>query len=63
MPRADVSAQPQLPSNRKFGWFFAFVCSVGSAYAYWKGADAMAAALLLGAALFSACALFFAALL
>ncbi len=26
----------QLPSNRKFGWFFTFLFAVLAAYAYWK---------------------------
>jgi len=36
------AASHQLPTNRKFGWFFAFVFLVFAAYAYWKAWDTVA---------------------
>jgi hypothetical protein len=30
------SSEPQLPANRTFGWFFAIVLALVSAYFYWK---------------------------
>jgi hypothetical protein len=31
-----VATLPQLPTNRKFGWFFAAVFAVLGAYAHWR---------------------------
>ncbi len=43
-----VSVPPQLPSNLKFGWFFAAFFALLAAYAYWKGwGEAVTAALIL----------------
>ena len=45
MSQATAQSQsPVLPSNHKFGWFFAFVFSLGAAYAFWKDAAIWAAA-------------------
>jgi hypothetical protein len=37
MTAYTVSSPPELPTNRKFGWFFAAVFSAVAAYAYWRG--------------------------
>jgi hypothetical protein len=53
------SVMPKLPTNRKFGWFFAFVFSFVAVYSYWKQWGLAASLALIGAVLFSAAALLF----
>ena len=36
MQDRTASTPPQLPTNRKFGWFFAALFVLLGAYAYWK---------------------------
>lgn len=49
-----VSAPPTLPTNRKFGWFFAAVFAAFGGYAYWKAWGGVFAAALILSALFAA---------
>jgi len=48
---------PQLPSNSKFGWFFAAVFFALAIYAYWEGWNKVAVAALSAALLFGVGAL------
>ncbi len=57
MPERIVSAPPTLPSNRKFGWFFAAVFAAFGAYAYRKAWGELAATVLILSVLFAAAAL------
>lgn len=49
-----VSAPPTLPTNRKFGWFFAAVFAAFGAYAYWKAWGGVSVAALILSTLFAA---------
>jgi len=48
-----VSAPPKLPTNPKFGWFFAAVFAAVAVYAYWKGWNTLALIALIVAVLFA----------
>ena len=54
---------PQLPSNRKFGLFFALVFLLAAAFFFWKGSEYLGAVLSIAAALFGVCALLLPAVL
>ena len=47
---------PELPSNRKFGLFFALIFLLVAAYFFWKGPEYVGALLTIAAVLFSVCA-------
>jgi hypothetical protein len=51
---SPASSALNLPTNRKFGWFFAALFSAVAAYAYWRGWGTAAPAALVGAILFAA---------
>lgn len=51
------TAPPILPSNRKFGLFFALVSIVGAAYAQWNSSVSIAIGLIIVSLLFSVLAL------
>jgi hypothetical protein len=55
--KSVFSMPPYLPTNRKFGWFFAAVSALLGAYAYWKVWTEVATAALILSALFAAAAL------
>lgn len=46
--------KPTLPSNQKFGWFFAAVFALGGAYGIWKNYPQWAISLFVLAAVFAA---------
>ena len=48
-----VSLPSKLPTNHKFGWFFAAVFSAVTAYAFWKGWSTVSLVTLIAAILFS----------
>jgi hypothetical protein len=52
MSEPTQTASHHLPTNRKFGWFFAFVFLVFAAYAYWKAWDTVAVVALILCLLF-----------
>jgi len=52
-----LSAPPELPANRTFGWFFAAELAVVAAYAYWKAWSEIALVALVVAILSAAAAL------
>jgi hypothetical protein len=55
MSQAPFHVQkPTLPSNQKFGWFFAAVFALGGAYCIWKNYPQRAIALFVLAAVFAA---------
>lgn len=54
MTEQTVSSPPKLPTNRKFGWFFAAVFVIVAAYAYWKTWATVSLVALSLAVLFSA---------
>jgi hypothetical protein len=54
MQTKKLSLPPPLPTNRKFGWFFATVFSALGAYAFWKAWTEVAAAALALSVLFAA---------
>jgi len=49
-----ASSALNLPTNRKFGWFFTAVFSAVAAYAHWRGWGTIAPAALVSAILFVA---------
>ena len=53
MKDRTFSAQLQLPTNRKFGWFFAAFFALLGAYAYWKVWTEVAITGIIFSALFS----------
>lgn len=57
MSEHTVSSPPKLPTNRKFGWFFAAVFSAVAAYAYWRGWNTVSLVTLVAAILFVAATL------
>jgi hypothetical protein len=59
MSEHTVSSPPKLPTNRKFGWFFAAVFAAVATYAYWRGWSAVILVTLVAAILFAAATLLF----
>jgi len=57
MSEHTVSSPPKLPTNRKFGWFFAAVFAAVAAYAYWGGWSTVSLVTLIAAILFAAATL------
>ena len=53
MSERTVSLLPKLPTNRKFGWFFAAVFSAVAAYAFWRGWNTVSLVNLIAAILFA----------
>lgn len=49
----SVPAESQLPTNKKFGWFFSAVFAFLAAYSYWKAWETFAIAALVAAFLFA----------
>ena len=58
MSEHALYSQPKLPTNRKFGWFFAAVFSAVAAYAYWRGWNTVSLVTLIPAFLFAIATLF-----
>ncbi len=58
MSEHTISSPPKLPTNRKFGWFFAAVFSAVAAYAHWRGWDTVSLVALIVAILFAVATLF-----
>jgi hypothetical protein len=58
MTEPILSASPQLPTNRRFGWFFVAVFAVLGTYAYWKAWSNVSVAALILSILISAITLF-----
>jgi len=54
MSERTISSPPKLPTNRKFGWFFAAVFFAVAAYAFCEGLSTVAPVALVGAILFAA---------
>lgn len=54
MSDSIISAPPKLPSNAKFGWFFAALFAFVAAYSYWKDYSSIAVVAVGVAALFAA---------
>jgi hypothetical protein len=53
----SISSSAKLPTNRKFGWFFAAVFSAIAAYAHWRGWSTVGLLTSIAAILFAAATL------